>query len=277
MDQQNILEVNNLTVVFHHEKGITTAVDDISFSMVRGETLGIVGESGSGKSVTALSILRLLPEGSGEFKKGDILFRDSTGSMTSLLSLTEKQMQGFRGKEAGMIFQEPMTSLNPVLTCGFQVSETLRWHQKINKKEARATTLEWFNEVGLPRTESIFKSYPHQLSGGMRQRTSIARTFAINPPLLLADEAFSALDEITAASLRNDLLGLIGEEQKTTVFITHSVTEASELAGRILIFGKPGHVIREIEAGKMRTRGGTKEDVAAEIREGLRMARVGLN
>src|ERR1035437_4278322 len=117
MDQQNILEINDLTVVFHHENEITTAVEDVSFSLERGETLGIVGESGSGKSVTALSILRLIPYPEGEIKKGNIFFRDTNGSVSSLLLLPEKQMQLFRGKEVGMIFQEPMTSLNPVLSC----------------------------------------------------------------------------------------------------------------------------------------------------------------
>lgn len=244
MDQQNILEVNNLTVVFHHEKGITTAVDDISFSMVRGETLGIVGESGSGKSVTALSILRLLPEGSGEFKKGDILFRDSAGSMTSLLSLTEKQLQGFRGKEAGMIFQEPMTSLNPVLTCGFQVSETLRWHQKINKKEARARTLEWFNEVGLPRTESIFKSYPHQLSGGQKQRVMIAMAMSCNPVLLIADEPTTALDATVQKTILDLMKSLQAKHGMSILFITHDLTLVSGFADRILVMYK-GKIVEE--------------------------------
>jgi NitT/TauT family transport system ATP-binding protein len=140
----------------------------------------------------------------------------------------------------------------------------------MSKAERLERSRHWLDRVGLGK---FIDAFPHQLSGGMRQRVSIARTFAINSPLLLADEAFSALDEITAASLRADLLGLIGEESKTTIFITHSVVEASELAGRILVFGKPGQVVREVKAADMLAGGGNKDDVAQAIRDGLQLAR----
>jgi len=244
MDQQNILEINDLTVVFHHGNEITTAVEDISFSVKRGETLGIVGESGSGKSVTALSILRLIPSPEGEIKHGNIFFRDTNGSVSSLLLLSEKQMQGFRGKEVGMIFQEPMTSLNPVLTCGFQVTEAMRWHLRINRKEARLKALDWFDEVRLPRPEAIFTAYPHQLSGGQKQRVMIAMAMSCNPNLLIADEPTTALD----STVQKTILGLMKELQAkygmSILFITHDLALVSDFADRILVMYK-GKVVEE--------------------------------
>jgi peptide/nickel transport system ATP-binding protein len=233
MDQHKILEVHNLTVLFHHEKEFTTAVEDVSFSMERGETLGIVGESGSGKSVTALSILRLIPSPEGEVKNGSIFFRNSLGAVSSLLTITERQMQDFRGKEAGMIFQEPMTSLNPVLTCGFQVSETMRWHLKISKKEARLRTLDWLNEVRLPRPESIFDSYPHQLSGGQKQRVMIAMAMACNPSLLIADEPTTALDVTVQKTILELMKELQAKHGMSILFITHDLALVSDFAERI--------------------------------------------
>jgi peptide/nickel transport system ATP-binding protein len=250
MDQKKILEVNDLTVVFHHENEITTAIEDVSFSLERGETLGIVGESGSGKSVTALSILRLIPYPEGEIKKGNIFFRDNHGSVSSLLLLTEKQMQRFRGKEVGMIFQEPMTSLNPVLTCGFQVTEAMRWHLKNSRKEARLRALDWFNEVKLPKPEAIFGSYPHQLSGGQKQRVMIAMAMSCNPNLLIADEPTTALDVTVQKTILELMKELQAKHGMSILFITHDLALVSDFADRILVMYK-GKVVEEGKTDKL--------------------------
>jgi peptide/nickel transport system ATP-binding protein len=250
MDQKRILEVNDLTVVFHHENEITTAIEDVSFSLERGETLGIVGESGSGKSVTALSILRLIPYPEGEIKEGNIFFRDNHGSVSSLLLLTEKQMQRFRGKEVGMIFQEPMTSLNPVLTCGFQVTEAMRWHLKNSRKEARLRALDWFNEVRLPRPEAIFGSYPHQLSGGQKQRVMIAMAMSCNPNLLIADEPTTALDVTVQKTILELMKELQAKHGMSILFITHDLALVSDFADRILVMYK-GKVVEEGKTDKL--------------------------
>jgi len=250
MDQKKILEVNDLTVVFHHENEITTAIEDVSFSLERGETLGIVGESGSGKSVTALSILRLIPYPEGEIKKGNVFFRDNHGSVSSLLLLTEKQMQRFRGKEVGMIFQEPMTSLNPVLTCGFQVTEAMRWHLKNSRKEARLRALDWFNEVRLPMPEAIFGSYPHQLSGGQKQRVMIAMAMSCNPNLLIADEPTTALDVTVQKTILELMKELQAKHGMSILFITHDLALVSDFADRILVMYK-GKVVEEGKTDKL--------------------------
>jgi peptide/nickel transport system ATP-binding protein len=250
MDRLKILEVNDLTVVFHHENEITTAVEDVSFSLERGETLGIVGESGSGKSVTALSILRLIPYPEGEIKKGNIFFQDNHGSVSSLLQLTEEQMQRIRGKEVGMIFQEPMTSLNPVLTCGFQVTEAIRWHLKIRKKEARLQALDLFDEVRLPRPEAIFESYPHQLSGGQKQRVMIAMAMSCNPNLLIADEPTTALDVTVQKTILELMKELQAKHGMSILFITHDLALVSDFADRILVMYK-GKVVEEGKTDKL--------------------------
>lgn len=244
MDNKKILEVSGLTVVFRHENGFTTAVEDVSFSLERGETLGIVGESGSGKSVTALSVMGLIPYPEGEIKKGTILFRDRVGEVSSLLLLSEKQMQDFRGKEAGMIFQEPMTSLNPVLSCGFQVTEAMRWHLKISRKEARARALNWFDEVGLPRPEAVFESYPHQLSGGQKQRVMIAMAMSCNPGFLIADEPTTALDVTVQKTILNLMKDLQAKHGMSILFITHDLALVSGFADRIMVMYK-GKVVEE--------------------------------
>lgn len=250
MDQKKILEIRDLTVLFHHENDFTTAVENVSFTLDKGETLGIVGESGSGKSVTALSILRLIPSPEGEIKKGDIFFRNSYGEEISLLTLSERQMQDFRGREAGMIFQEPMTSLNPVLTCGFQVSETMRWHLHISKKEARLRTIEWFNEVRLPRPETIYESYPHQLSGGQKQRVMIAIAMSCNPRLLIADEPTTALDVTVQRTILELMKELQAKYGMSILFITHDLALVSGFANRILVMYH-GKVVEEGETGKV--------------------------
>jgi len=244
MDQEKILEIKDLTVVFHHDNELTTAVEDVGFSLDRGETLGIVGESGSGKSVTALSILRLIPYPEGEIRKGNIFFRDTHGSVSSLLALSEKQMQRFRGKEVGMIFQEPMTSLNPVLTCGFQVTEAMQWHLKITRKEARSKALEWFDEVRLPSPEAIYGAYPHQLSGGQKQRVMIAMAMSCNPNLLIADEPTTALDVTVQKTILELMKELQAKHGMSILFITHDLALVSNFADRVLVMYK-GRVVEE--------------------------------
>jgi len=244
MDVKKILEVKDLTVVFHHENEITTAVEEVSFSMNRGETLGIVGESGSGKSVTALSVLALIPYPDGEIKKGEIFLRGVDGSVLSLLQVDEKRLQSIRGKEIGMIFQEPMTSLNPVLTCGFQVAEAMQWHLKINTKEAKCRSLDWFNEVRLPKPETIFNSYPHQLSGGQKQRVMIAMAMACNPSLLIADEPTTALDVTVQRTIMDLMKELQAKYGLSILFITHDLGLVSGFADRTLVMYK-GKVVEE--------------------------------
>lgn len=244
MDKKKILEVKDLKVVFHHEHEVMTAVEDVSFSLELGETLGIVGESGSGKSVTALSLLRLIPYPHGEIKKGNIFFRGTDGSVSSILMLTEKQLQNIRGKEIGMIFQEPMTSLNPVLTCGVQVAETMQWHLKIDRKEAKMKTIEWFNEVRLPKAEAIFKSYPHQLSGGQKQRVMIAMAMSCNPNLLIADEPTTALDVSVQQTILDLMKELQARHEMSILFITHDLKLVSGFADRTLVMYK-GKIVEE--------------------------------
>jgi len=244
MDLEKILVVKELTVVFHHEHEITTAVEDVSFSLNRGETLGIVGESGSGKSVTAFSILGLIPYPEGEIKKGEIFLRGVDGAALSLLQADEKRLQSIRGKEIGMIFQEPMTSLNPVLTCGFQVAEAMQWHLKIKTKEAKRRSLDWFNEVRLPRPESIFDSYPHQLSGGQKQRVMIAMAMSCNPSLLIADEPTTALDVTVQKTLMTLMKELQVKHGLSILFITHDLGLVSGFADHTLVMYK-GKVVEE--------------------------------
>ncbi|HMT30968.1 MAG TPA: ATP-binding cassette domain-containing protein, partial [Bacteroidia bacterium] len=169
-----LLQIKNLVTEFSSDGVKTTAVKGISFSLNKGETGGVVGESGSGKSVTSLSVMRLIPNPPGKIVSGEILYTNRQGKEINLLNLSEKEMRKYRGNEIAMIFQEPMTSLNPVFTCGMQVMEALQLHKGLSKKEAKIRTLELFNKVKLPRPDSSFDSYPHRISGGQKQRVMIA-------------------------------------------------------------------------------------------------------
>jgi NitT/TauT family transport system ATP-binding protein len=252
MNEMPVVVFSNVVKTFTREGAVFTACSGLSFDVRRGEVVAIVGETGCGKS-TALSLLLGLQA-------------PSSGSVRVLGTDPFADFQALKGK-VGIIFQNdrllPWRTATENVAFGMEILH-------VPKAERLEKARFWLNRVGLGQ---FMNSYPHQLSGGMRQRVSIARTFALNPELLLADEAFSALDEITAASLRNDLLNLIGEEKKTTVFITHSVTEAAELAERILVFGKPGWVVSEIRARDMLSSGRTHQAVASEIRMGLKSAR----
>lgn len=230
-----ILKVNNLRTEFHTERGIVTAIDDISFTLKKGETIGIVGESGSGKSVTALSILQLLPQPIGKITHGQILFNHPTKGEIDLRKLSKYEMQEERGNSISMIFQEPMTSLNPVFTCGTQVMESLIEHQKLSIKEAKIKTIELFNKVQLPRPEAIFDSYPHQISGGQKQRVMIAIAMACKPSVLIADEPTTALDVTVQARTLQLMKQLRDENDMAIMFITHDLGVVAEIADWVIV------------------------------------------
>ncbi len=229
MDQE-ILKVNNLKTYFFTEDEEIPAVDGVSFSISKGETLGIVGESGSGKSVTALSIMRLLPVPPAKIVDGQILFRDE-----DLLKKSEDEMRNIRGNRISMIFQEPMTSLNPVFTIGRQISETLILHQGMNNKEAIEKSIEMLKLVKIPLPEKRVKEYPHQLSGGMRQRVMIAMALACRPEILIADEPTTALD----VTIQAQILELIKELQEqlgtAVMMITHDLGVIAEVSDNVMV------------------------------------------
>jgi peptide/nickel transport system ATP-binding protein len=250
---RKILEVNELTVDFRSDKQVVTAVDGLSFSMNESETLAIVGESGSGKSVTALSVLRLIPSPPGRIRTGSLVFTSPDGNQTDLLHAGEEQMQEIRGKEISMIFQEPMTSLNPVYTCGNQVSEVIIRHLNKSRKEAREMVLELFNEVRLPRPAGLYSSYPHQLSGGQKQRVMIAMAIACNPQILIADEPTTALD-VTVQKTILELLKNLQESRKMSIlFITHDLGLVADFAHRVLVMYKGKKVEEGLVASVFRS------------------------
>jgi peptide/nickel transport system ATP-binding protein len=229
-----LLEVKNLETHFSSEQGVVKAVDNVSFKIRKGETIGIVGESGSGKSVTSLSIMRLLSQ-NGKVAAGEINFNSRSMGLLDLAKVSERQMRDIRGNEIAMIFQEPMTSLNPVFTCGNQVMEAILLHQNVSKSEAYNLTIELFEKVRLPRPKEIFKSYPHQISGGQKQRVMIAMSMSCNPSILIADEPTTALDVTVQATIL-DLMRKLKEENDTSIiFITHDLGVIAEIADRVLV------------------------------------------
>lgn len=231
-----LLNIQNLGVQFKTEDRKFTAVNGISFSVDKGETLAIVGESGSGKSVTSLSVMRLLNEKMTTIS-GDVLFHRD-GVEANLTQLTEKEIRRYRGKEISMIFQEPMTSLNPVITCGEQVAEALRLHLGMNHQQAKARTVELFEKVKLPRAKAMYRSYPHQISGGQKQRVMIAMAISCNPSLLIADEPTTALDVTVQKNILELLKELQEELNMGMIFITHDLGVVAEIAHRIAIMYK---------------------------------------
>lgn len=225
-----LLEVKNLKTYFYTDDGVATAVDDVSFEVDKGETLGLVGESGCGKSVSAMSIMRLIPNPPGKTVGGEVLFKGR-----DLLKISEKEMQSVRGNDIGMIFQEPMTSLNPVFTCGNQIEETLLLHQKISKAEAKEKAIEMLKLVGIPAPEQRYSEYPHQLSGGMRQRIMIAIALSCNPEILIADEPTTALDVTVQAQILELIKRLQNELGMGVIMITHDLGVIAEISKRVAV------------------------------------------
>jgi len=240
----SLLEIKNLRTEFRTENETVTAVNGISFSLNKGETIGIVGESGSGKSVTSLSLMRLIASPPGKIAGGEMLFNSTTQGKVDLATLPEKQLRKLRGNEIAMIFQEPMTSLNPVYTCGNQVMESLLLHKNLSRSAAKARTIELFKEVQLPRPEQLFDSYPHQLSGGQKQRVMIAMAISCNPALLIADEPTTALDVTVQKSILELLQSLQQRYQMGILFITHDLGVVAELADKVIVMYR-GNIVEQ--------------------------------
>ncbi len=233
-----LLDVQNLVTEFRSDIYDVKAVNDVSFTVRKGRTLGIVGESGSGKSVTSLSVMRLIPSPPGRITGGKALFREKDGSVTDLLALPEEKMRSYRGNKIAMIFQEPMTSLNPVFTCGDQIIEAIRLHQNVSKDEARERTRQLLTEVKLPRPEQMMTSYPHQLSGGQKQRVMIAMAMSCNPSLLIADEPTTALDVTVQATILDLMRSLQQRHDMSMMFITHDLGVIAEIADDVIVMYK---------------------------------------
>lgn len=239
-----LLSIENLTVNFINDGAVHQAIKNISFTVNKGEIVALVGESGSGKSVTSLSILQLLPESTSQLASGRILFSEDGNTVKDITKISKQELQQIRGNTISMIFQEPMTSLNPVFTCGAQVSEALLLHKKISKKEARLQAISWFEKVKLPNPEAIYDRYPHQLSGGQKQRVMIAMAMCCRPSLLICDEPTTALD----VTVQKSVLELIKELQQETgmgvIFITHDLGVVAQIADRAVVMYK-GDIIEQ--------------------------------
>jgi peptide/nickel transport system ATP-binding protein/oligopeptide transport system ATP-binding protein len=225
-----LLRVDNLQTYFYGDDTIVRAVDGVSFEVNAGETLAVVGESGSGKSVTALSILRLVAQPPGRIVGGSVLFKGR-----NLLEATPREMRAIRGKEISMVFQEPMTSLNPVFTCGEQIIETLVLHEKISRLAARHRAIQMLDLVGIPSAQQRIDEYPHQMSGGMRQRVMIAIALACHPSVLIADEPTTALDVTIQAQILELLRRLQGEMGMAVILITHDLGVVAETADHVAV------------------------------------------
>ncbi len=245
-----LLELRDLRTHFHTEDGVVRAVDGVSFELHAGETLALVGESGSGKSVTALSILRLLPKPHGRIAGGSIRFRGR-----DLLALSEDGMRRLRGREIAMIFQEPMTSLNPVFSCGDQIAEVLELHERLPGAAARARAVELLQRVGIAEPAQRAREYPHQLSGGMRQRVMIAMALACRPAILIADEPTTALDVTIQAQILELLQRLRHESGMAVLFITHDLGVVAETAERVAVL-YAGQVVEYGDVGPLFARPG---------------------
>ncbi len=239
-----LLEIKNLSLDFNTESGFVNALKNISFSVRRGEVVALVGESGSGKSVTSLSILQLLATPPAKYTAGEIFFSEDGNEPINLLKRNQHEMQDIRGNKIAMIFQEPMTSLNPVLTCGDQVMEAILQHKKISKTQAKQESINWFEKVKLPNPEAVFSRYPHQLSGGQKQRVMIAIAMCCEPSLLICDEPTTALD----VTVQKTILQLIKELQQQSnmgvIFITHDLGVVAEIADLAIVMYK-GEIVEQ--------------------------------
>jgi oligopeptide/dipeptide ABC transporter ATP-binding protein len=244
-----VLEVNNLKTQFFTRSGVVFAVDDISFRVGEGETLGIVGESGCGKSVTSLSIMRLVPDPPGRVVAGEVLLTVD-GKTTDILKISDSEMREVRGNDIAMIFQDPMTSLNPVYTVGDQIMEPLMLHLGLSKGEAEQRAIDLLKRVGIPAPEDRFGSYPHQFSGGMRQRVMIAIALACNPKVLIADEPTTALDVTIQAQILDLMAGLNRDFGTAIILITHDLGVVAEVCKRVIVM-YAGKVIEQGPAEKL--------------------------
>ncbi|XJZ27239.1 ABC transporter ATP-binding protein [Bacillota bacterium Lsc_1132] len=244
MNKKPILQFNDLKVSFQSGKKYAPAVDGISFELNEGEILGIVGESGSGKSVTSLTAMGLIPTPPGKIEKGEIIFDGK-----DLTKISDKEFRKIRGNQISMIFQEPMTSLNPLFTIGNQLKEAISLHTKLTKSEARARSIELLKLVGIPRAEGILEEYPHQLSGGMRQRVMIAMAMACNPKVLIADEPTTALDVTIQAQILTLMKDLNKKTNTSIILITHDLGVVAEICDRVIVMYS-GQVV---EQGDVRT------------------------
>ncbi len=225
----NLLEVNNLKTYFYTDRGIVQAVDGVSFNMQKGKTLGVVGESGCGKSITAMSILKLIE------KPGKIVTGDITFDSKDIIAMDDRQIRSIRGNDISMIFQEPMTSLNPVFKVSYQIMEPLMLHQNMNEEKAKKVAIEMLDTVGIPRPSEVANDYPHQLSGGMRQRVMIAMALACNPKMLIADEPTTALDVTIQAQILK-LMNDLKERTKTAIMlITHDLGVVAQMADHVIV------------------------------------------
>jgi oligopeptide/dipeptide ABC transporter ATP-binding protein len=239
---ERLLEVKDLNVKFATEDGIVQAVDGISFDLERGKVLGIVGESGSGKSVTAMTLMGLTRGINARFG-GEVLYKG-----TDLLQVSDRDMQNYRGNELGMIFQDPMTSLNPVYRIGEQIAEAIRAHENVDKRRARARTVELLRQVGIPNPESRVDDFPHQFSGGMRQRAMIAMALSCNPSILIADEPTTALDVTIQAQIVELVSRLKDDFNSAVIFITHDLGVIADIADEIIVM----YAGRVVERGSKR-------------------------
>jgi peptide/nickel transport system ATP-binding protein len=244
MQKEVLLEVKNLITEFKSDGELIKAVNDVSFTLHKGETIGIVGESGSGKSVTSLSIMQLIPNPPGRISGGDILYHSKSNGVCNLRNISTREMRKIRGNEIAMIFQEPMTSLNPVYTCGSQVMEAILLHQNISRKEAKQKTIDLFEQVQLPDPMRVFGAYPHQISGGQKQRVMIAMAMSCNPRVLIADEPTTALDVTVQKTILDLMLKLQRDHDMGIMFITHDLGVIAELADRVMVMYK-GKVVEQ--------------------------------
>jgi peptide/nickel transport system ATP-binding protein len=233
-----LLQIKNFNVDFVTDSGTTSAIKDISFEINHGETVAIVGESGSGKTVTSLSVLQLLPSPPAQYKSGEILFSENGISSINLLNLSDKEIRKIRGNKISMIFQEPMTSLNPVKTCGAQVIEAMRIHQDISQKEAEEKTIQLFEQVKLPNASTMLHRYPHEISGGQKQRVMIAMAISCNPSLLIADEPTTALDVTVQKTILQLIKELQVKQQMSVIYITHDLGLVAEIADKVIVMYK---------------------------------------
>lgn len=236
---KNLVQIKNLKTYFYTEDGIVKAVDDVSFNIRKGEIIGVVGESGCGKSVTAMSIMRLIPSPPGKIVQGEIIFEDR-----NILELKDDEMRKIRGNDIAVIFQEPMTSLNPIFTIGYQIQEVIMLHQKLNKVGANKKAIEMLKLVGVPRADEIVECYPHELSGGMRQRAMIAMAVSCNPKLLIADEPTTALDVTIQAQILDIMKDLKKKLNTSIMLITHDLGVIAEMAEYVVVM-YAGKVIEE--------------------------------